>query len=104
MGGVRGHGPVVVEPDEPVFHEPWEARVFANNFLGGRWTVPEFRPSSGCRRWPILPRPTTSTGCSRWRPTAAEPAPVTVLHVALVAYVFEGIAKSRTLSERSLMR
>ena len=43
MGGVRGHGPVVVEPDEPVFHEPWEARVFANNFLGGRWTAPVFR-------------------------------------------------------------
>ena len=28
MGGVHGHGPVEVEPDEPVFHAPWEGRVF----------------------------------------------------------------------------
>ena len=29
LGGQHGHGPVVVEPDEPVFHEPWEGRVYA---------------------------------------------------------------------------
>jgi hypothetical protein len=29
MGGMDGFGPVVVEHDEPVFHEPWEARVLA---------------------------------------------------------------------------
>jgi nitrile hydratase subunit beta len=29
MGGQHGHGPVVVEPDEPVFHEAWEGRVYA---------------------------------------------------------------------------
>jgi nitrile hydratase len=28
LGGMDGFGPVVVEPDEPVFHAPWEARVF----------------------------------------------------------------------------
>jgi len=28
LGGMAGFGPVVVEPDEPVFHAPWEARVF----------------------------------------------------------------------------
>src|SRR5258706_15776797 len=28
MGGMHGFGPVVAEPDEPVFHEPWEGRVF----------------------------------------------------------------------------
>ncbi len=28
LGGMSGFGPVVVEPDEPVFHAPWEARVF----------------------------------------------------------------------------
>jgi nitrile hydratase beta subunit len=28
LGGRDGMGPVVVEKDEPVFHEPWEARVF----------------------------------------------------------------------------
>ncbi len=30
MGGQHGHGPVVVEEGaEPVFHEPWEGRVYA---------------------------------------------------------------------------
>jgi len=28
MGGTHGHGAVVVEADEPVFHEPWEGRVY----------------------------------------------------------------------------
>jgi nitrile hydratase beta subunit len=27
MGGMDGFGPVVPEPEEPVFHEPWEGRV-----------------------------------------------------------------------------
>lgn len=27
MGGQMGHGPVIIERDEPLFHEPWEARV-----------------------------------------------------------------------------
>ncbi len=29
MGGQHGHGPVVVERAEPVFHERWEGRVYA---------------------------------------------------------------------------
>jgi nitrile hydratase beta subunit len=29
MGGMHGFGPVLPEKDEPVFHEPWEARIFA---------------------------------------------------------------------------
>jgi nitrile hydratase len=29
MGGMHGFGPVEIEPDEPVFHQPWEGRVFA---------------------------------------------------------------------------
>lgn len=28
LGGMDGFGPVTVEPDEPVFHAAWEARVF----------------------------------------------------------------------------
>jgi nitrile hydratase beta subunit len=28
MGGIDGFGPVQREPDEPVFHQPWEGRVF----------------------------------------------------------------------------
>lgn len=31
MGGMHGMGPVVPEPDEPVFHHDWEARVHALN-------------------------------------------------------------------------
>jgi nitrile hydratase beta subunit len=37
MGGMHGMGPVVIEPDEPVFHEPWEARVFALRRAMGAW-------------------------------------------------------------------
>ena len=29
MGGAKGFGPVVPEPDEPVFHSEWERRAFA---------------------------------------------------------------------------
>jgi len=28
LGGMHGFGPVVPEPDEPVFHAPWEGRTF----------------------------------------------------------------------------
>lgn len=43
MGGMGGMGPVEAEPNEPVFHAPWEARVFALRRLlvpwglGGSW-------------------------------------------------------------------
>ena len=43
MGGMDGTGPVEPEPDEPVFHEPWEGRVYALRRrlvpwgLGGNW-------------------------------------------------------------------
>ena len=29
LGGSHGHGPVVAEPGETVFHRPWEGRVYA---------------------------------------------------------------------------
>lgn len=29
MGGMHGFGPIEVEEDEPVFHQPWEGRIFA---------------------------------------------------------------------------
>ena len=35
MGGMHGFGPVEVEPDEPVFHEPWERRVFGLMIVSG---------------------------------------------------------------------
>src|SRR5438093_1250554 len=37
MGGMHGMGPVEYEKNEPVFHEPWEARVFALNVAMRAW-------------------------------------------------------------------
>jgi nitrile hydratase len=37
MGGMHGMGPVEVEKNEPVFHDRWEARVFALNRAVGAW-------------------------------------------------------------------
>jgi nitrile hydratase subunit beta len=47
LGGRAGFGPVVVEPDEPVFHEPWERRVFGMtaNVLVGPVPTGSFRHS-----------------------------------------------------------
>jgi nitrile hydratase subunit beta len=42
MGGMHGMGPIVPEVNEPVFHEPWEARVFALNramAVLGKWNI-----------------------------------------------------------------
>jgi nitrile hydratase subunit beta len=42
MGGMHGMGPVAPEADEPVFHEPWEARVFAlyrATATLGKWNI-----------------------------------------------------------------
>jgi nitrile hydratase len=46
LGGKQGYGPVVVEPDEPVFHEAWErraARVVFGSFMLGRFGGGEYR-------------------------------------------------------------
>lgn len=46
LGGWHGFGPVRPEADEPVFHEPWESRVFAlhNAMLStGAWNLDEVR-------------------------------------------------------------
>jgi nitrile hydratase len=37
MGGMHGMGPIQSEKDEPVFHAPWEARVFALRRAMGAW-------------------------------------------------------------------
>ena len=42
MGGMHGLGPIEEERNEPVFHHPWEARVFALRRAMGAW-----------RRWNI---------------------------------------------------
>jgi len=42
LGGTHGFGPVVAEPNEPVFHAEWERRAFAltiaTGYLG-RWNI-----------------------------------------------------------------
>jgi nitrile hydratase subunit beta len=46
LGGMHGFGSVVREPNEPVFHEPWEGRVFAILNLtvaAGAYNVDELR-------------------------------------------------------------
>src|SRR5260370_2744859 len=48
MGGMHGFGPVVPEPDEPVFHADWEGRVLAlQRAMGatGLWTIDGGRAS-----------------------------------------------------------
>jgi nitrile hydratase beta subunit len=37
MGGMQGMGPIQYEKDEPVFHAPWEGRVYALNRAMGAW-------------------------------------------------------------------
>jgi nitrile hydratase beta subunit len=42
LGGTRGHGPVVAEPNEAVFHAEWEKRVFALTLamaMPGGWNI-----------------------------------------------------------------
>ncbi len=46
MGGMDGFGPIRRVPNEPVFHEPWEGRVFALIVAMGRrmpFSVDQFR-------------------------------------------------------------
>lgn len=37
MGGMHGAGPVRYEKNEPVFHQPWEARTYALNRAMSAW-------------------------------------------------------------------
>lgn len=42
MGGMHGLGPIAPEADEPVFHEPWEARMLALTLAVGalgHWNI-----------------------------------------------------------------
>ena len=42
IGGMHGMGPIQNEKDEPVFHEPWEARTYALTRalrFGDTWTI-----------------------------------------------------------------
>jgi nitrile hydratase beta subunit len=37
MGGMHGLGPIAPEANEPLFHEPWEARALALTLAAGAW-------------------------------------------------------------------
>jgi nitrile hydratase len=53
MGGMHGFGKVEPEPNEPVFHAPWEGRTLAlNRAMGytGIWTIDQTR--AGIERLP----------------------------------------------------
>ncbi|MGE0719395.1 MAG: nitrile hydratase subunit beta [Alphaproteobacteria bacterium] len=42
LGGMHGFGPIAPDPDEPLFHHPWERRVFAVTLacgMLGRWNI-----------------------------------------------------------------
>jgi nitrile hydratase beta subunit len=49
LGGMAGFGEIEVEPNEPVFHHPWEALAYALNALGivrlGSYNIDEYRHS-----------------------------------------------------------
>lgn len=60
LGGVMGFGPVIEEPDEPYFHEKWEARVLGLTLAMGAlglWNIDkgrharENRPPSEYLNW-----------------------------------------------------
>ncbi len=46
LGGMHGMGPINPEPNEPVFHAPWERTMFGlfmTVFAAGQFNVDEFR-------------------------------------------------------------
>jgi nitrile hydratase beta subunit len=46
LGGMQGFGPIVIEPDEPAFHHPWERRAFAITLAAGylgEWNIDQSR-------------------------------------------------------------
>ena len=46
LGGRKGFGPVVIEPDEPVYHAPWEGPVIAGilaTMIAGLYNLDQFR-------------------------------------------------------------
>jgi hypothetical protein len=46
LGGKHGHGPIDIDPGQPVFHAEWERRMFGMfilAFAGGHFNIDEFR-------------------------------------------------------------
>ncbi|MBZ5608325.1 MAG: nitrile hydratase subunit beta [Acidobacteriia bacterium] len=53
MGGMQDLGPVQPEQNEPVFHAPWEGRVFAINIALGAWR--KWNTDAGRHRIELIP-------------------------------------------------
>ena len=72
MGGQQGMGPVVYEKNEPVFHAPWEGRMYALTRAmraWRKWNLDTDRHTiRSCRRF--MTCGTTSTPSAGDRPTA----------------------------------
>lgn len=51
LGGAMGFGPVRPEPDEPLFHAPWEGRALGLTLCAGalgHWSIDESRHAREC--------------------------------------------------------
>ena len=121
MGGMHGMGPVRYEQNEPVFHEPWEGRVFALNVAmrawrrwnidAGRYEIELIPPADYLRmsyyeKWlvrlielvvkrDLVTRDEIDTGVPAWGALKAEPA-LTAERVP--SMVRNGAAASRNVS------
>jgi len=60
MGGVTNFGPVLPEANEPVFHEDWERRIFAMNYVGLAFIGPVDRVRHAIERMDAIEYLTTS--------------------------------------------
>ena len=73
MGGVAWSGPVIPEPDEPMFHAEWERRAFAITLamgMPGGWNIDmsRFARENRRRHRTIWARAITRSG---WRASNA---------------------------------
>jgi nitrile hydratase len=127
MGGMHGFAPLVVELNEPVFHEPWEGRMWALvNAIGAwrRWNIDAVRQqlermpgadylrASYYRRWlfalienavrhGLVTR--EEVGSGRPAPGAAKLAPA--LQASMVAELLRrGSPKTRTVERQPRYR
>jgi len=116
MGGMHGMGPIDPEKNEPVFHEPWEGRVYAitrllragggrQNLDNSRFLIEQLPPAeylrmSYCERWLArLLKQIVSLGVATPAELeSGEPAPgsPTATPAVTAAAAFEVVARRNT--------